>query len=157
MAGLEAQPAGCCTPLGKGMEIRCLYLGPRSLPPVRFPAYAGSGEVGFAAACSLSARRRALWSVAAAGSSEVPSSAADLPPPLASWLLLSAVLCPLWGCAAGKTSPRNVLAPGAVLNEPPGRVGLDRAKQEGNHLFAPRPPKTIDRCACPGLEISLAM
>lgn len=47
--------------------------------------------------------------------------------------------------------------PAPVLNVPPGGVGLDRAEQEGNNFFPPRPLKTIDRCACPGLEISLAM
>lgn len=99
---LKAHSAGCCAPLGKGMEIRCRYLGPRSLPLVRFPAYAGSGDVGFAAACNPPACRRSLQSMAAAGGSKVPSSAADLPPLLASWLLLSTVPRLLQRQAAGQ-------------------------------------------------------
>lgn len=154
--GLEAHPAGRCTPLGKGKEIRCCCLGPRSLSPVRFPAYASSGEVGFAAARGPSACRRSLRSMATAGGSEVPSSAADLPPPLASWLLLRPLPTAGPGCWArhllGTSSP-----PSPLLNVPRGGVGLERAKQEGNYFFPPCPPKTINRCACPSLEISLAM
>jgi len=60
------------------------------------------------------------------------------------------------GCWArrplGTSSP-----PAPASNVPPGGVGLDGAEREGNHLFPPRPPKTIGWCACPGLEISLVM
>lgn len=53
-----------------GSDAAVLDLG---LFPCVFPAYAGSGEGGFAAACGHSACRRSLWSMAAAGSSKVPA------------------------------------------------------------------------------------
>lgn len=57
--------------LGRGLRLHATVLD-LSLPAVHFPARTGSGEFGFAAACSPTSHRRFLWFVAAAGTARSP-------------------------------------------------------------------------------------